>query len=275
MVTRYDAAVRDNPRAARRAPAVPASAGLVPGGPEPGLRHGWLAGVLPPPPARILDAGCGGGALSAWLARLGYRVTAIDADAAAVAAARSAGVPAIRADLASYDDEPFDAVVMLLALHHMHPLDAVLGRVARLVRPGGLLALDEFAWDRADHATIRWFYDTAAVLAAAGVNDPQASAANPPRGDGLPGRDNLTRRWRLQHVADGTACNTGNAMIEAVRARFCQVKIEPVPYLARHLADPSAHPEVFAELDRIEREHLADGTLSATGFHLTARKDRT
>ena len=62
---------------------------------------------------------------------------------AAVAADRSAGVPDVRADLASYDDEPFDAVVMLLSLHPMRPLGTVLDRVTRLLRPGGTLILDE------------------------------------------------------------------------------------------------------------------------------------
>lgn len=220
----------------------------------------WLAGVLPPPPARILDAGCGDGALSAWLAGLGYRVTAVDADPAAVAVARAAGVPAVHADLARYDDEPFDAVVMLLSLHHMHPLATVMDRVARLVRPGGRLILDEFAWDWADQATIRWFYDTAAILAAAGVTEPLAGGEDP------------ASRWLSQHTKNGTLCSPGDAMIEAVSARFGGVDIQRVPFLARHLVNERSNRRVFAELRRVERERLADGTLSATGFRLTAKK---
>jgi SAM-dependent methyltransferase len=230
---------------------------------SPDSGAGWVAAALPPPPARVLDAGCGDGALSAWLAALGYRVTAIDVDPAAVAAARAAGVPAVRADLASYEDEPFDVVVMLLSLHHMHPLAAVLDRVAHLVRPGGRLILGEFAWDWADPATIRWFYDIAAILAAAGVTEP------------LAGGDDPAIRWRAQHVRDGTLCNGGDAMIGAVCARFSDVSVHPVPYLARHLLAGRDTPRVFAELARIECEHLADGTVSATGFRLTARKDLT
>jgi SAM-dependent methyltransferase len=106
------------------------------GGPDgSGADFAWLAELLPPPPARILDAGCGEGALSRELADAGYAVTSIDADPAAVAAARSAGVPAVRADLASYDDKPFDAVVMLLSLHHMHPLGTALAELGP-AKPG-------------------------------------------------------------------------------------------------------------------------------------------
>lgn len=221
----------------------------------------WLAGILPPPPARVLDAGCGEGALSLRLADAGYAVTSVDADPAAVAAARSAGVPAVRADLAGYHDDPFDAVVMLLSLHHMHPLGTVLDRVAHLLRPGGVLILDEFAWDWAAEATIRWFFDIAAILSAAGVTGP------PPEGD------SPHARWRSRHTVDGGLCNTGDAMIEAVSARLGDVSVRRGPYLARHLLAGRGNQEFLAELRRIEREHLADGTLSATGFRLTARNN--
>jgi hypothetical protein len=152
---------------------------------------------------------------------------------------------------------------MLLSLHHMHPLGPALDRVTRLLRPGGLLILDEYAWDRADPATIRWFYEIAAVLAAAGVIDPQ------------PGGDQLLARWRSRHTVDGAMCNGGDAMIQAVSARLGNVTVRRMPYLARHLLAGRGNGKILAELCRIEREHLADGTLSATGFRLTATKGAT
>jgi SAM-dependent methyltransferase len=270
-MTRCESALYPGPRAAGGGPrpaGPPRQAGasvICPdgGGPDPSSCAGfaWLTGILPPPPARILDAGCGEGALSRALAGAGYAVTSIDADPAAVAAARSAGIPAVRSDLADYDDEPFDAVVMLLSLHHMHPLGTALDRVAGLLRPGGMLVLDEYAWDWADEATIRWFYDTAAILGAAGVIEP------------LAGADELPARWRSRHTVDGVMCNGGDAMIKAVSARLGAVTVRRVPYLARHLLAGRGNRKVLGELCRIEREHLADDTLSATGFRLTAAKE--
>lgn len=252
------------------------------GAPDPALasaadlavarEHPWLPGMLPPPPARLLDAGCGNGSVTGWLTRLGYHVTAIDADPDAVARAQAAGVPAIQADLAGFTDQPFDAVLMLLTLHHMHPLPRVLDQVARLLRPGGRLIIDEFAWDWAGPATIRWFDDIAAILTVAGVADPAVGPLSPVGPPAAPSQGGETGRWRARHTEHGTACNSGDTMIREVSARFTDVELRRVPYLARHLVNQQAYPAVFAELSRIEREHIADGTLTATGFRLTARR---
>ncbi len=74
----------------------------------------------------VLDAGCGGGALAASLARLGAVVTGIDPQPEAIAAARKR-VPSARFEQAGAQDMPFDeasfdAVVLLNSFHHV-PLD--------------------------------------------------------------------------------------------------------------------------------------------------------
>lgn len=248
-------------------PALAPAAGLDAAG-----DHAWLAGVLPPPPARLLDAGCGDGTVAGWLTGLGYRVTAIDADPRAVARARAAGVPAIQADLVRYADQPFDAVLMLLTLHHMHPLPQALDTVTRLLRPGGRLVIDEFAWDWADPGTIGWFEDIASILIAAGVADPAAGPLSPVGPLAAAGLGSQAARWRARHTEHGTACNPGDAMVREVAKRFGEVELWRVPYLARHLVSQQAHPAVFAELSRIERGRIADGTLTATGFRIIASR---
>jgi 2-polyprenyl-6-hydroxyphenyl methylase/3-demethylubiquinone-9 3-methyltransferase len=105
---------------------------------------GTLSGV------RTLDIGCGGGLVSAPLARLGAEVTAIDAGAEAIGAAkayaRDAGL-AIRFAQATAEDqaaaEPgdYDLVVAMEIVEHVADLRAFMAAAEALLRPAGLLVV--------------------------------------------------------------------------------------------------------------------------------------
>jgi len=60
-----------------------------------------LKPLLPSPPARIAEAGCGQGALAVALADLGYDVTGVDRNAEMAASARERRVHVIQADIAA------------------------------------------------------------------------------------------------------------------------------------------------------------------------------
>ncbi|GAA2425563.1 class I SAM-dependent methyltransferase [Streptomyces glaucus] len=121
------------------------------GDPRPNVRLTETVTGLPPGDA--LDLGCGDGGDALWLARRGWRVTAIDISAVAVgrlaALARSRGlggrVSAVRHDLhESFPSGAFD----LVCAHYLHTpfaLDraAVLRAAAHALRAGGrLLVVD-------------------------------------------------------------------------------------------------------------------------------------
>jgi SAM-dependent methyltransferase len=93
--------------------------------------------LAPRPDERILDLGCGDGALSAVLAQRA-RVTAVDASPDQIAAARTRGLDAHVADgtRLAFAAE-FDAVFSNAALHWMRDPDAVIDGVWRALRPGG------------------------------------------------------------------------------------------------------------------------------------------
>jgi trans-aconitate methyltransferase len=98
-----------------------------------------VAELLDPRPGeRILDLGCGDGALTAKLAQSGCSVVGVDASAPMVAAARSLGLDArhMSGDALTFDSE-FDAVFSNAALHWMRGPDAVIDGVFRALRPGG------------------------------------------------------------------------------------------------------------------------------------------
>ena len=103
-------------------------------------------------PGRALDAGCGHGSDTLWLAAHGWRVTAVDFSAAALAYARStpeaAGADVARrvewveADLATWTPQPghFDLAVSLY-VHVAGSVQEMVGRMGAGVAPGGTLLL--------------------------------------------------------------------------------------------------------------------------------------
>lgn len=87
---------------------------------------------------RILDLGCGDGALTECLMQSGADLHGIDASPELVAAARARGVQAEVMDgHALRFDQAFDAVFSNAALHWMREPDHVLDGVHRALKPGG------------------------------------------------------------------------------------------------------------------------------------------
>jgi len=87
---------------------------------------------------RILDLGCGDGALTEKLVAAGAQVVGVDASPEQVEAARARGLDArvARAEALPFAAE-FDAVFSNAALHWIRDADAVLASVHRALRPGG------------------------------------------------------------------------------------------------------------------------------------------
>jgi trans-aconitate methyltransferase len=87
---------------------------------------------------RILDLGCGDGALTREFVARGCEVVGVDSSAAQVEAARALGLDARVVDGANMEFEAeFDAVFSNASLHWMRRADDVLGCVHRALKPGG------------------------------------------------------------------------------------------------------------------------------------------
>ena len=100
--------------------------------------------------SNVVDLGAGTGAFARAVAPYVARVIAVDVSAAMVAAMRKQGVEAVCAGFLSYEHEgdPPDAVVTRNALHHLPDFwkVAALERIARLLRPGGVLLLRDIVF---------------------------------------------------------------------------------------------------------------------------------
>jgi SAM-dependent methyltransferase len=98
--------------------------------------------LAPRPGERILDLGCGEGALTAKLAARAA-VVGIDASAEQVEAARARGIEAHVMDAARLPfAAEFDAVFSNAALHWMRDQDAVIDAIHRALKPGGRLVAE-------------------------------------------------------------------------------------------------------------------------------------
>src|SRR5208337_4503768 len=97
-----------------------------------------LAWLDPKPGERILDLGCGDGALTEKIAAAGSSVTGVDTSPEFLAAARRRGLDAREMDgqALSFASE-FDAVFSNAALHWMTAPEAVLAGIARALKLGG------------------------------------------------------------------------------------------------------------------------------------------
>src|SRR6185312_6674319 len=102
--------------------------------------------------------------IDAALRAMGWEVVAVDP-----AADGAPGVEPIPLLEVAGDDASFDAAVAIVSLHHVEPLAASCARLAALVRPGGVLAVDEFDVARFDERAAAW---QGAQRAAAGRKAP-------------------------------------------------------------------------------------------------------
>jgi SAM-dependent methyltransferase len=115
-------------------------------GPRHRLRESLLLRLLiaARPGPSVLNAGAGQGTFSQLLEELGFEVTSVDPSPTAVELLRArARGPVLEgtAEQLPFDDASFDAAVLGEVLEHIEDDLAALREVARVVRPGGVVAI--------------------------------------------------------------------------------------------------------------------------------------
>lgn len=125
------------------------------------LRLGPYRPILSRPPGRLLDVGCGVGDLASTFRRHGWSVSGIDPSESACEHAAARGIEMHRGTLADapWAPETFDAIVFNHSLEHIPRPAAALERAARLLKPGGVLAVgvpNFESWQRRLFGS-RWF----------------------------------------------------------------------------------------------------------------------
>ncbi len=189
---------------------------------------GWLVAALDPAPTnRALDLGTGGGHAALALAPAVASVVGIDPTpemlSVATRLAAERGVPNATFILATADELPFpdatfDCAISRFSIHHWPRPDAAFREIARVVRPGGRLALVDLL--APEDGPLDTFINAVELL-----RDP--SHARTLRGSewlALLGAAGFTarveRRWDLEHDVEPWLATTAPApwRAEAVRA---------------------------------------------------------
>jgi len=204
-----------------------------------------------PPPARVLEVGCGEGELAHALARAGYPVTAIDPRAPEDPIFRRVGIEEFT------DQGPFDHVVASLSLHHIEDLGGALDKIADVLRKGGSLVVVEFAWDRIDEATAEWALER---LPAASMSEKHSwlgrrcqEWVRGGRGGNRARAESYFAEW-----ASEEGLHSSLRMRDELGRRFVERFFEWVPYLYPDLGEDTVEANESAAIEA--------QAINATGF---------
>lgn len=147
-------------------------------GQDPRWRRFLVSRVNAIPGSWVLDAASGTGLVARELARRNLRVAALDPSRAMVGrgveAARVAGLEdrvrfvGGRAEALPFADETFDAVTFTYLLRYVADPGAVVTELARVLRPGGVMAALEFHVPERPWAHAGWWLHTRTVMPAIG-----------------------------------------------------------------------------------------------------------
>ncbi len=196
---------------------------------------------LPVPPARLLEVGCGQGELTTALAVAGYDVLGIDP-------AAPLGDLFRRLTLEELEEpDPYDGVVAARSLHHIRDLDAALDRIVELLRPDGVLAVEEFVWDRLDEPTLEWLHEQQHARGGAGEGVVPTSAAA------------LRAEWEGEHLG----LHGEEPLRLGLTTHFEELAFVWTPYLYRFLGNGAA--------EVLEQALIDAGEIQALGFRYAGR----
>ena len=112
---------------------------------------GAILTLLPPPPLRLLDIGCGTGWTSRFFARRGYEVLGIDICSDMIEGARHISereqLPNLQFQVCDYEtfdrSGEFDITVFYDSLHHAVDEQAAMNMACRALKPGGVCVTSE------------------------------------------------------------------------------------------------------------------------------------
>lgn len=219
----------------------------------------FVLAALPAGASRILEIGCGEGALAAALAMAGLSVTAVDADPAAVEAAQARGVAAHHAEWPDFSDGLFDAVLFTRSLHHVADLGESLDAAGSALGKGGRVIIEDFLAEGPTERDAAWFGSLTATMDQAGL------LIRP-----TPYLLHVLGRADAAHDDHDHRLHASAAIEAALRQRFGTVRAGPAAYHFRYLL-PGVDEALGRGLLAHEEALIAAGVIEALGRRYVAQ----
>jgi SAM-dependent methyltransferase len=208
----------------------------------------WLTAIwpvvragLPPPPARVVEIGCGSsGGFVPMLRAAGYETIGVDPDAPEGADFRRVEFEHAGPLGAA------DAVVASTSLHHVAVPGEVVGRIEETLERGGALIVIEWDWEAFDEPTADWCFQRLGPDEDAGWlhrrRDEWAASGQP--------WSSYLREW-----ARAERIHAPQTLLDLLDDRFQRRHLARGPYFFADLPGTSAEEELAA---------IAAGTIRAT-----------
>ena len=210
---------------------------------------------------KVLDVGCGPGALTAHLLSVGAEVTGIDPSPPFVDAMRER-FPGVEARIGTaeelpYDTAAFDAAFAQLVVHFMTDPVGALSQMARVTRPGGVVAA--CVWDGPTGA-LAPFWDAVHVIDPDAVDESLLSGAH---------RGHLTDLFQAAGLREVSEVPISVDVVHPSFEEWWEPStygIGPAGEYVRQLDDAGR-----ARLESVARERLGTGPFTVTATAWAAR----
>jgi SAM-dependent methyltransferase len=204
---------------------------------------------LPPPPARIVEVGCGRlGGFVPRLVECGYQALGIDP--AAPDGERYLQIEFERSNLS----ERLDGVVACTSLHHVGDPAEVLDKMASALVPGAPVVVVEWDWENFDEATARWCFERLVP----GVEDGWLQRRRDEWLASGQAWQEYLRGWANQHGLHG-----GQRLVRELDQRFERLVCDRGPYCFTELAETTQADELAA---------IASGQIQAIRIDYVGRR---
>jgi ubiquinone/menaquinone biosynthesis C-methylase UbiE len=239
----------------------------------------FVKSMLPHPAQTILEVGCGNGYLCLELARDGHEVLGIDvspdiievAELSLAAHPQPPGFGSLRylcTDVNTWQapEASFDCVIFNRSLHHLPELQQTMAKVQRLLKQGGRIICQDYAFDRFDERTACWLYQMQRVLFLSGRYD--ADPATLP--DESASIEALRTAWLTR--ATEHHLNRYGEMMSVLHGICHEHLFAWVPYLFVYIGNgirqvaPEQERELLTFLKRMEQYLIEHEAIHAVGF---------